>query len=122
MSASATSKASAPASPDATPSRGKGGFYLQSRTKVTILATCMVLMLAGSIYAVLQPLNPEPTRVMPSTRFWYPRETNPYARLPYVDCPNDKADEDRKTRLNSSHEWISYAVFCLKKKKKIKKK
>src|SRR5207247_11014428 len=26
-------------------------------------------------------------------------------------------DRDRKsTRLNSSHEWISYAVFCLKKK------
>src|SRR5690349_24780300 len=30
---------------------------------------------------------------------------------------------DRKsTRLNSSHVEISYAVFCLKKKKKIKKK
>src|SRR5438034_7931890 len=30
---------------------------------------------------------------------------------------------DRKsTRLNSSHTVISYAVFCLKKKKKIKKK
>src|SRR5438105_9546652 len=29
--------------------------------------------------------------------------------------------EDRKsTRLNSSHEWISYAVFCLKKKKTTK--
>src|SRR6266849_9673625 len=29
-----------------------------------------------------------------------------------------KAVRDRKsTRLNSSHEWISYAVFCLKKKK-----
>src|SRR6266536_1389671 len=28
------------------------------------------------------------------------------------------ARPDRKsTRLNSSHEWISYAVFCLKKKK-----
>src|SRR5438105_15794068 len=27
------------------------------------------------------------------------------------------AQPDRKsTRLNSSHEWISYAVFCLKKK------
>src|SRR6266536_4864725 len=27
---------------------------------------------------------------------------------------------DRKsTRLNSSHEWISYAVFCLKKKKRV---
>src|SRR3712207_9097746 len=30
------------------------------------------------------------------------------------------ADEDRKsTRLNSSHANISYAVFCLKKKKKL---
>src|SRR2546421_4655679 len=29
------------------------------------------------------------------------------------------ADEDRKsTRLNSSHDQISYAVFCLKKKKR----
>src|SRR5207247_11386629 len=28
--------------------------------------------------------------------------------------------QDRKsTRLNSSHEWISYAVFCLKKKNKM---
>src|SRR5437764_11200166 len=32
------------------------------------------------------------------------------------------AGEDRKsTRLNSSHRCISYAVFCLKKKKKSKK-
>src|SRR5207302_9627531 len=32
-------------------------------------------------------------------------------------------DKDRKsTRLNSSHVRISYAVFCLKKKKKNKKK
>src|SRR5207247_9404426 len=31
----------------------------------------------------------------------------------------DVVGQDRKsTRLNSSHEWISYAVFCLKKKKK----
>src|SRR5258708_22921456 len=31
-----------------------------------------------------------------------------------------RAPEDRKsTRLNSSHQIISYAVFCLKKKKKI---
>src|SRR2546429_5209202 len=30
-----------------------------------------------------------------------------------------RAKEDRKsTRLNSSHGYISYAVFCLKKKKK----
>src|SRR5438105_8144201 len=32
--------------------------------------------------------------------------------------PPSAAPSDRKsTRLNSSHEWISYAVFCLKKKK-----
>src|SRR5438105_8035639 len=27
------------------------------------------------------------------------------------------AGDRKSTRLNSSHEWISYAVFCLKKKK-----
>src|SRR5207247_4520170 len=38
---------------------------------------------------------------------------------PYVTITfNDTPILDRKsTRLNSSHEWISYAVFCLKKKK-----
>src|SRR5207247_9524814 len=31
--------------------------------------------------------------------------------------PAARPGRDRKsTRLNSSHEWISYAVFCLKKK------
>src|SRR2546422_5039614 len=34
-------------------------------------------------------------------------------------CAHLKAGRDRKsTRLNSSHGYISYAVFCLKKKKK----
>src|SRR3712207_7144271 len=37
--------------------------------------------------------------------------------------PERRAGEDRKsTRLNSSHANISYAVFCLKKKKKYKQK
>src|SRR5258708_31418122 len=35
------------------------------------------------------------------------------------DQQRNCADRDRKsTRLNSSHQIISYAVFCLKKKKK----
>src|SRR5438105_13179171 len=43
-------------------------------------------------------------------------------RLEDVADPGGREREDRKsTRLNSSHEWISYAVFCLKKKKKKKK-
>src|SRR2546430_7019043 len=32
-------------------------------------------------------------------------------------CPGSPADR-KSTRLNSSHSQISYAVFCLKKKKK----
>src|SRR5256885_8000521 len=36
--------------------------------------------------------------------------------------PTSRANRDRKsTRLNSSHLVISYAVFCLKKKKKMHK-
>src|SRR5947208_12700065 len=43
---------------------------------------------------------------------------------PAEDAGQDaRGDQDRKsTRLNSSHQIISYAVFCLKKKKKIKSK
>src|SRR5438105_9516286 len=29
----------------------------------------------------------------------------------------DELADRKSTRLNSSHEWISYAVFCLKKKR-----
>src|SRR3712207_7249576 len=40
--------------------------------------------------------------------------------VPAGDEAAARGDEDRKsTRLNSSHANISYAVFCLKKKKKI---
>src|SRR5207247_3804482 len=46
----------------------------------------------------------------------------PLENLPEADAAERTAarveEQDRKsTRLNSSHEWISYAVFCLKKKK-----
>src|SRR2546422_2307537 len=37
-------------------------------------------------------------------------------------CPGIRFERDRKsTRLNSSHGYISYAVFCLKKKKQKKR-
>src|SRR2546429_7216377 len=36
----------------------------------------------------------------------------------FVVLPDERFETDRKsTRLNSSHGYISYAVFCLKKKK-----
>src|SRR5258708_29854808 len=34
----------------------------------------------------------------------------------------DQAEDRKSTRLNSSHQIISYAVFCLKKKKKKQRK
>src|SRR5438105_7129505 len=41
------------------------------------------------------------------------------AAVAHAGCQVAQSRRDRKsTRLNSSHEWISYAVFCLKKKKK----
>src|SRR5258708_19169738 len=36
-----------------------------------------------------------------------------------VDC--DEGEDRKSTRLNSSHQIISYAVFCLKKKKQQKR-
>src|SRR5438105_11894033 len=33
--------------------------------------------------------------------------------------PGPQGEDRKSTRLNSSHEWISYAVFCLKKKNNI---
>src|SRR5207247_10503192 len=35
-----------------------------------------------------------------------------------VQAPDGLRVDRKSTRLNSSHEWISYAVFCLKKKNK----
>src|SRR5438105_13749974 len=42
----------------------------------------------------------------------------PRSLAQFEEVRRDRPAVDRKsTRLNSSHEWISYAVFCLKKKK-----
>src|SRR2546430_6512028 len=37
-----------------------------------------------------------------------------------LDASEDRRRDRKSTRLNSSHSQISYAVFCLKKKKKKK--
>src|SRR3712207_8633742 len=39
------------------------------------------------------------------------------ARLPLGERRGDRGEDRKSTRLNSSHANISYAVFCLKKKK-----
>src|SRR2546422_4951760 len=42
------------------------------------------------------------------------------ARAPRERAVSDLPEIGKSTRLNSSHGYISYAVFCLKKKKKKK--
>src|SRR5207247_11481602 len=54
----------------------------------------------------------------PLTARFRRRETGVYGEAPYVEewkpLPPRLHDLDRKsTRLNSSHEWVSYAVFFL---------
>src|SRR5258708_19067648 len=40
------------------------------------------------------------------------------AAQPLQQAPRPESTDRKSTRLNSSHQIISYAVFCLKKKKK----
>src|SRR5687768_17852558 len=57
----------------------------------------------------------DPVRVDPALRVPVGREVQVHAR-------GEDPNLDRKsTRLNSSHGYISYAVFCLKKKTKVKR-
>src|SRR5256885_11922476 len=46
----------------------------------------------------------------------------PQALVPYVGTDRLTPADRKSTRLNSSHLVISYAVFCLKKKKKTKRR
>src|SRR2546422_6415852 len=43
---------------------------------------------------------------------------NGWFYVDYTDKHGDTRIDRKSTRLNSSHGYISYAVFCLKKKKK----
>src|SRR5947209_10623931 len=45
------------------------------------------------------------------------QRNGPRARQRRTDFPEDRTTDRKSTRLNSSHANISYAVFCLKKKK-----
>src|SRR5688572_31240411 len=71
---------------------------------------------------VLDP--PESRRPGPHRRIILPFAPAPplHCGVPHGSCLEVESDNrDRKsTRLNSSHSQISYAVFCLKKKKKSK--
>src|SRR2546428_13486662 len=58
-----------------------------------------------------------------SERWSLPSLVTPIQGLPLAwsftaSCRNSQLVDRKSTRLNSSHDQISYAVFCLKKKKR----
>src|SRR5690242_21586213 len=60
---------------------------------------------------------------VPIVRYLINRVSETENALSQTEEPGHRAPEDRKsTRLNSSHMSISYAVFCLKKKKEKERK
>src|SRR5438034_7369362 len=60
------------------------------------------------------------TRAVDLKRAVYTTVVQRYEEAKIREALNDRGDR-KSTRLNSSHTVISYAVFCLKKKKKEKK-
>src|SRR5260363_445192 len=62
---------------------------------------------------------PVPFDIMASHRHIY--SSSPWQSSPHWPRCQAAAADRKSTRLNSSHQIISYAVFCLKKKKKNKK-
>src|SRR3990170_6840653 len=97
------------------------------------IASMIEVKIASSIIFVffffLMIRRPPRSTLFPYTTLFRPR--NPRLGLPEIwrrprlvpagERRRDRARRDRKsTRLNSSHQIISYAVFCLKKKKELK--
>src|SRR6266536_5039312 len=74
---------------------------------------------SSSIFFFLTIRRPPRSTLFPYTTLFRSRPARRRRARPRpLRSPLGQAVEDRKsTRLNSSHEWISYAVFCLKKKK-----
>src|SRR2546430_12017612 len=68
------------------------------------------------------PISVPPGRVPgPDAPRGVPRQVRPGDDDAGRYQPGDRQQDRKSTRLNSSHSQISYAVFCLKKKKKDRK-
>src|SRR6266536_5183437 len=74
--------------------------------------------LCPSFFFFLMIRRPPRSTLFPYTTLFRSRRWRPApARRPRA-APGTPRRDRKSTRLNSSHEWISYAVFCLKKKNK----
>src|ERR1039457_5747909 len=73
-----------------------------------------------SLFFFLMIRRPPRSTLFPYTTLFRSLKSCSDANTSHHSTPKEWDEEDRKsTRLNSSHLVISYAVFCLKKKKKV---
>src|SRR6266478_7777586 len=90
-------------------------FFRPNNNSITIvlLLRCYVFF-----FFFLMIRRPPRSTLFPYTTLFRSWRRSPYRRA-HPSGPLGRDRRDRKsTRLNSSHSQISYAVFCLKKKKK----
>src|SRR5260221_10096125 len=88
--------------------------------EVRVLHPAITKSLVGKVISVLEDRQP---RHQPRRQRRLARLVGVYrTKLLFQKTPVDRPRDRKSTRLNSSHTVISYAVFCLKKKKKKQKK
>src|SRR2546430_5145943 len=68
----------------------------------------------------MMPMAPELTAVVQAATYENALSGGAIMSLFGADLAHGMRQDRKSTRLNSSHSQISYAVFCLKKKKKTK--
>src|SRR5207247_3243753 len=93
-------------------------YLLRCHPPISTLFPYTTLFRSHRLDEKILPLSSDPRDVIAASQVRVMADVA--AILAYQSLPTLYARRiDRKsTRLNSSHEWISYAVFCLKKKKK----
>src|SRR5438105_12519565 len=76
-------------------------------------ATPLLFIITAAALGLWPDPNPNPVGpgILFGLTFW------PAIICIVVGVIRARARDRKSTRLNSSHEWISYAVFCLKKKR-----
>src|SRR5215216_7122255 len=84
-----------------------------------LLCVPMNLPVSCFVFFFLMIRRPPRSTLFPyTTLFRSPPRSRSVARAPRrVDAATGRGGDRKSTRLNSSHQIISYAVFCLKKKK-----
>src|SRR6266850_5317151 len=84
------------------------------------MATLNVVSFLSLFFFFLMIRRPPRSTLFPYTTLFRSRQRLAWPLRREPDPPPTSGQDRKSTRLNSSHLVISYAVFCLKKKKKKK--